>query len=148
MSADSGKLGRWLLVAAAVVIAATVVAAIALMGSPSAQRQSRLDEKRVRDLQRIDRVVGRYLDSHGALPADLATLAAQPGQRLAIADPVDGAPYGYETTGPRTFRLCAGFATDTAQAPGGAPWALEDGWHHGAGRQCFDRRPKQPSRGD
>ena len=132
--------GRWLLVAAAVVVVATIVAAVATMGLPSTQRDIRMDERRVRDLQRIVTAVNGYAGNHGSLPPDLATLAAQPGLRLAIADPVDASPYSYEPIDQRTFRLCAMFTTDTAQPPQAEDAAVPDDWLHGIGRQCFQRK--------
>lgn len=140
-----GTPGRWLAVAAAAVVAATVVAAIFAIGSPATQRQLRLDERRVEDLQHIDMLTRLYAQQRGALPPDLATLAAQPGQRLAVADPVGGERYGYEVTGPRTFRICAVFTTDTAAA-GNARGG--DEWNHAAGRQCFDRKVEADAMAD
>ena len=135
--------GRWLLVAAAVVVVATIVAAVATMGLPSTQRDIRLDERRVRDLQRIDTAVHGYAGSHGSLPPDLATLAAQPGRSLAIADPVDASAYTYEPIDERTFRLCAVFITDTAEPPQAEDARVADEWLHGAGRHCFQRKLKK-----
>lgn len=137
MSADGA--GRRLLIVAGAVVIAVVAVAIAVMGSPSAQRKAKLDDRRVHDLQRIVDAVDRYYEHHDALPPDLATLAAQPGLRLAIADPVDGTPYDYEIAGGRGFRLCATFTTDTADIrPRMRPWS--PAWNHDAGRGCFDRR--------
>jgi hypothetical protein len=135
-------IGRWLLVAAAVVVIATVIAAVATMGLPSTQRDIGLDERRVHDLQRISTSVRSYAETSGALAPDLATVAAQPGHRLAIIDP-GGAPYSYERSGDRTFRLCAVFVTDTAQPPQAEDVRIADEWLHGTGRQCFQRRLKQ-----
>ncbi|MGH8085278.1 MAG: hypothetical protein ACREPV_08365 [Lysobacter sp.] len=145
MSADRStqdRMGRWLAIAASVVVVATVVAAIRVMGSPSAQREMKLDSRRIDDLNHIVQVIEHYAELNNALPADLATLARQPGQRLAITDPVDGAAYGYEVTGKRSYRLCAVFATDTAKTPAmDGRWNADD-WDHGAGRYCFERRAK------
>ena len=140
---SGGGPGRWLLVAAAVVVVATIVAAVATMGLPSTQREIRLDERRVRDLQRIVTAVNGYAEDHGSLPSDLATLAAQPGRRLAIADPVDASPYAYEPIDERTFRLCAVFTTDTAEPPQAEDARVADEWLHGTGRQCFQRKLKK-----
>lgn len=140
--------GRWLLVAAAVVVIATIVAAVTTMGLPSTQRDIRLDERRVHDLQRIVTALHAYAENHGSLPPDLATLAAQPGLNLAIADPVDASPYAYEPTGERTFRLCAVFITDTAEPPQAEDARVADEWLHGAGRQCFQRKLKDRSKKD
>lgn len=131
--------GRWLMIAAGVVVAATLVSAILVMGSPAVQREAKLDQRRIADLTRIDRLADGYFERSGKLPPDLATLANQPGRRLSTADPVDGSPYAYEVTGDRTFRLCAVFATDTAKTFE-APERWADEWNHGAGRQCFDRK--------
>jgi len=132
--------GRWLAIAASAIVVATVAIAIVVMGSPSAQREAKLDSRRIDDLVHIVRVIGNYVEAHGALPPDLATLARQPGQRLSITDPVDGTPYGYEATGERTFRLCAVFASDTARIPAaGGRWSADE-WNHDVGPQCFERK--------
>lgn len=138
-----GMSGRWLAIAATLVVISTVVAAIAIMGPPWTQREARFDRRRMEDLDRIAAAITRYADGHGALPPDLATLAHQPGQRLAIVDPKHRTPYTYAITGARTYRLCATFATDAA-ADGVGFWTRED-WSHGAGRQCFDRRAMHPA---
>lgn len=143
---SESAIGRWLAVAAGVVVLATIIAAIATMGSPSTQRDIRMDERRVGDLERIARAVERYQHRHDVLPPDLATLASEPGQNLAIFDPVDGAAYGYEVTDDDRYRLCAEFITDTGQLPGnGRPMVGED-WLHGRGRQCFDRKLEDASK--
>lgn len=137
---DRGAMGRWLVIVASVVVVATLVAAIIAMGSPSAQRAARLDASRVQDLEQIVQAVDYYVEANGSLPPDLATLANQPGQRLSITDPVDAAPYVYEVTAERAYRLCAVFNTDTAKPRDAAtPW-LGNNWNHGAGRQCFERK--------
>ena len=128
--------GRLLAIVASVVVAATVAAAVVVIGSPAAQRELRIDRHRVQDLQQVAHLLDLYVRRHGRLPPDLQTLAWQPGQRVAIADPVDGAPYGYEPVDARRFRLCARFATDTART---RDVATPDEWSHGAGRHCFDR---------
>lgn len=135
MSTGSG--GRRLAIAASLVAVAAVAAAIAVMESPSIQRKARLDGRRVRDLRHIVNAVDAYVKREKSLPADLTTLAGQPGLRLSIVDSVDGSPYTYEVSGDRTFRLCAVFATDTAKITN-EQWFGDD-WNHGVGRQCFDR---------
>jgi hypothetical protein len=140
------RLGRWLAVAASVVVVLAIVAAIWVMGSPSTQREANLDARRVDDLSHIARLLDDHVSTYGTLPPDLATLAKQPGRRLAIVDPVDGRPYGYEVTGARTYRLCAVFVTDTSEIPAAAgPWRAEQ-WTHGKGRHCFDRRAQSKGR--
>lgn len=143
-----GGPGRWLAIAATAVVVATVATAFFVMDSPSEQREARLDRRRVADLARIARAVHEYARRHDALPRDLPTLAGEPGHRLPITDPKDGTPYAYQVTGARSFRLCAVFATDTAQTPEGVEsWARAD-WSHAAGRQCFDREAAKDSNRD
>ena len=140
-------LGRWLAIAASVVVAMALVAAVWVIGSPSTQRQANLDGRRVDDLNHIGRLLDDHLSAHDALPPNLATLAEQPGRRLSIVDPVDGTPYEYQVTGARTYRLCAVFVTDTSEIPATAgPWRAEE-WAHGTGRHCFNRKVKS-QRGD
>ena len=146
MSASSP--GRWLLIIAGVVLVATLAAAIVVMGSPGTQREQLLDQRRVRDLEAIAGAVNDHAQRYGMLPADLPALAAQPGQQLAITDPVGGMPYEYKITGERAFELCAVFTSDTAQRPADQNRRIQHQWRHAAGRQCFDRKLKSGSNDD
>ena len=135
--------GRLLSIVASVVVAATLVAAITVMDTPAQQREQRVDSRRVDDLQNIGNAVDAYHARNGALPADIGVVMSQPGWNLAAADPVDGQPYAYEILGERSYRLCASFATDTAD--GGQASLVIDAWKHGAGRQCFKREAPPPA---
>ncbi|MFC4726947.1 hypothetical protein [Coralloluteibacterium thermophilus] len=126
--------GRALLAGAAVVVAAVVGAALWVLDTPGAQREMRLDARRVDDLRRIERAVRQYAEETGALPGELSALATQPGRRLDLADPVTGRPYEYERIDARRFRLCAEFLTDTAERGGGG-----QDWPHARGRHCAQR---------
>lgn len=135
---SAGNAGRWLAIAASVVVAATVVMAMLVMGSPGSQRESRLDRKREQDMERIAMVIDLRVKTGQPLPVDLASLAHEPGRRLSITDPATDAPYAYQITGDRNYRLCAVFTTDTAQESRKA-W-IDQNWLHGKGRHCFDRK--------
>lgn len=137
--------GQWLAIAASVVVVATLAAAVAVMGPPSTQRQLKLDQKRVADLQRIARLLESAANRSGALPPDLVAVAHQPGMSVPTGDPLDGSSYGYQVTGERGYRLCATFARDTAQTQDDQWPRIDDEWSHGAGRQCFDREWKPKS---
>ncbi len=128
--------GRMVLGAAAVVVLATLVASLAVIRSPAAEREARLDIRREQDLARIARLVQAHYGRTGELPASLDALAT-PGTGLP-RDPVDGVNYGYQATGERSYRLCARFGTDTAR-DGRQPFG-GDAWLHGSGTHCFDRR--------
>lgn len=138
----SASIGRGLLIAVGAVIVAAIAMAVMKMGGPGAQRQMRLDERRVEDLNRIDQELRSYFDAQKALPPDLARLAAQPGLALSINDPDTTAPYAYQPGQNGHFRLCARFATDTAQGPNQMrdPMPLLDTqWRHPAGDHCYER---------
>lgn len=133
------KLGRRLAIVASIVVLATVVASVWVTGSPSAQREARLDQRRVGDLEHIRDAVRSYTQENGALPADLAELKIQPGISLSTDDPVSGAPYEYVATGERTYQLCARFSTDTALQMPSDYQTRDTHWAHGIGRKCFER---------
>ncbi len=135
---SAGRVGRWLAVAASIVVVATIAAGLLTIGSPSQQRESRFDVKREQDLQAITRAIERRAKAGRPLPTSLDTLAAEPGQRLAVTDPATGEPYDYQTTANDGYRLCAVFSTDTASPSRLA--RVDEDWLHGLGRNCFDRK--------
>lgn len=132
-----GRAGRWIAIVASLVVVATIVAAIAVMGSPSKQRLMRLDERRVVELGNIANQIEAWRNEHGHIPGSLAELAAAPGVRVP-QDPASGRPYGYEVLGASEYRLCAQFDSDTTETEP-QPWSRV-AWAHGIGRQCFTRR--------
>ncbi|ALN61121.1 hypothetical protein GLA29479_235 [Lysobacter antibioticus] len=143
----SAPVGRWLLIAAAVAIAAAVTAAIVVMGGPGAQREAKLDQRRTQELDRINDEVRDYWKRQARLPADLPSLAKQPGVALSTADPVTAAPYRYVAGEAGRFRLCASFATDTGREDAGRRAAADGyprGWRHPAGEHCFELDASKP----
>lgn len=134
----SGHVGRNLLVLAALVILATVAASLWVMGGPGMQREWRMDERRVEQLQRIETFIDDYHRTHQRLPDSLDALATQPGIALDIADPVSGQVYEYQARGPRAYRLCAVFQTDTAKADQARSAAMQARWSHPQGGHCFE----------
>jgi type II secretory pathway pseudopilin PulG len=133
---------RILVTGVSLAVLAAVVAAIIVMGSPTQQRQRRLDERRVQDLSTIATTIGIYASAHEALPPDLSVLGKEPGPRRAPKDPETGAPYEYIVLGTESYQLCAVFVTPSADADTARPYQERDGWTHGAGRQCFERKQK------
>lgn len=129
--------GRTLVVVAGVVIAITVTVAIMQMGAPGAQRQARIDERRVQDLSRIDAAIQAHARQRDALPGTLDGLEPAVHRSLALVDPETGTAYEYAVTGPQHYRLCAVFAVDSAGQPRGD---AVQGWAHPAGQHCFERR--------
>ena len=134
-----GRPGRWLMVAAGVVVIGTVAAALFVMDPPSQQRAERLDRIRIGHLQVLSQRIDLHADVHDQLPGQLGVVARTPGQVL--VDPATGRQYQYEVTGERTYRLCATFETEL-EGPG-VSMPVRDEWRHGAGRQCFDREVEE-----
>ena len=135
---NADRRGRVMAIVASIVVVAAVVAGIASIGLPGEQRQARLDQRRIEDLQRIAEAVELHHREHGQLPADLATAAARPGWDLGLLDPVSGEAYDYRPLQGDRFELCAVFTTDSGERDG-AGWNAPLEWRHGAGRHCFNR---------
>lgn len=130
--------GRGLLIAASVVIVATLVAVIALTPSPTEHRQVQRDAAVLRDLDQLEGAIKRWHRENGQLPPDLVPVVALPGLDLSLA-PSDGAPaYDYLPLDTQRFQLCAHFLTDTADSRYGRQYPGERA--HGAGRHCFTHR--------
>ena len=144
----NAPVGRWMLIAATVIVVGTLAAAFLAMDTPGQVRENRLDLRRVRDLVQLSDAIEAWQRRHGALPASLVELAAQPGVSLPIRDPVDGAAYGYEPGTGSNYRLCAVFTTDTARSdPDRGRLEYYDGkWPHPAGRHCFERKVEAPQK--
>ncbi len=143
MSAQPGRRatpGRWLAIAASVVVIATVVSALIAIGPPAQQRKVALDARRAHELLSLANAIDIRADRDDRLPAALTALEGA-GQWLSIKDPASGAPYDYAITGDNTYRLCAVFATATRPADAEGGWGGE-AWSHPAGRYCFERKAK------
>ena len=143
----SAPVGRWMLIAATVIVAGTLVAAFLAMDTPGQVRDRNLDQRRVGELDELSDAIGRWQGEHDKLPASLAELAAQPGVSLPIRDPVSGTVYGYEPGTGSKYRLCAVFATDTAKRDPRDMFGYPDPrWPHPAGRHCFERKVEAPQK--
>jgi hypothetical protein len=134
--------GRNLLIAATLIVVATLVAALWVMDSPSKQRDRRIDERRVSELGAIVEAIDDWARLKGQMPASLAELAAQPGSSLILVDPVDGKAYGYEVVSIFAYKVCATFATSTSdrRRDTNRYRTYNDEWMHPVGRHCFDRK--------
>jgi hypothetical protein len=133
-TAPASRLGRWLAIAASLVMVATIVAAIAATGTPSERRMVKLDDRRVDDLRALETAVDEHFKQHARLPDGLAEVGRKPGNTLSLVDPDTGAPYVFVPGVGRHYQLCAVFATDT----GVTSEENASEWQHGIGRHCFN----------
>jgi len=128
-----------------------------LAGTPGYQRDVRLDEKRVQDLQSIQYEIIEYWRSKEKLPEKLTDLERDVHYFEIPVDPETEEGYEYSVANTLTFEVCATFATESKQDVG-YPYAIDWGdryvqWGHTAGRVCFERtidpdfyREKSPQR--
>ena len=142
-SPSTGVGARVLLGAAILIVATAVAAGVLVLRTPAEERALRLDERRVQDLQGIERAIERRWLAQPHLPATLDELARQTAPPLAAADPVTGSAYEYRAVSRTQYELCASFA---AASPGLAEGQPRDFWSHAAGRECFrvEARALQP----
>lgn len=137
-----------------------------IIGSPAKQRQLRLDNRRVEDLQNIQSQVINFWQQKEKLPANLEELKNPlTGYSLPVEPEFEkGKKYEYVVKGPMTFELCATFSQPIPKGwreygeggiyptmpyyqkdmmgassypyPGGG---VNESWEHEAGRTCFER---------
>ncbi|MDO8481573.1 MAG: DUF5671 domain-containing protein [bacterium] len=139
---------------AALVVVIAIIAGFFIMGSPSAIRMYKLDDRRVNDLTSIQWQIVNYYQQKEKLPATLTNLNDSISGYIAPIDPESKTQYTYEVTGNLSFKLCATFDAETQAdsnsrgmtvaipAPMGAKGGLgleQSTWKHTAGEVCFDR---------
>ena len=155
--------------AAGTAVVAAVAVGLVLLGPPSQERERRIDDRRVADLNGIAAAANLYWTRHGRLPASLDELAAEPGPTISTSDPTSSEMYGYRALDDGRYEVCATFAADSGAPtrsssviqrscqgchgpdspaatrvddPVAAHLGLRDLWAHGAGRQCFQMRAR------
>ena len=115
------------------------------MGSPSLQRELRIDETRRQNLDAIQMQVVSYWQGNTKLPDTLDALS-NPLQGFTVPqDPETAAAYEYKKKDEHSFEVCATFAQPLARAQGGEYYPTMPGltdasnWQHDAGHTCFTR---------
>lgn len=149
---------------ATVLVVAAIWYAFTVMGSPALQRQLRMDDRRIGDLQSIQSAVITYWQQKEKIPTALSELA---NPLSGFSMPVDpefetGASYEYHAKTDTSFELCATFSQPIPKgwreySGGGvmpmvayqdkavsaiAPYpgvGMNESWDHQAGRTCFTR---------
>ncbi len=145
------------------VVLGTVIGGFFIVGSPAHQRDVRLDNQRVSDLQNTQSQIINYWQQKEQLPEKLDDLRDNISGFVPPMDPETGVEYEYKISdwcpptadcvgdGPNpTFELCATFkvasvgadATSRYSKPmpvgfSGDPYSQN--WSHEAGRACFER---------
>ncbi|WBU62842.1 hypothetical protein [Paracoccus aerodenitrificans] len=102
---DTRNISAGLIAALAAVL---VIAGLILSGGPGQARQEYRDRIRVQNLTQLSENILCLAQDEGALPDAPSVTVNCPGP-LTPRDPFTDAPYRYEITGDRNFRLCATF---------------------------------------
>ena len=165
LRAKEGKVGMIFGGVGILLVALAVVYSFAIMGSPAKQRQLRLDERRVGDLQNIQYQIINYWQQKEKLPKNLTELANPlSGYSLPVPPEFEkGEKYEYVVKGKLTFELCATFALPMPKGwreyskgvmpmpypayerdmavsyPYPYPGGVNESWDHQVGRTCFER---------
>ena len=128
---------RALVIAAVVVVVATVGYSIYVIGTPGQQRDLRLDQQRIGDLRNISNNIDTYLELNEEMPTSLFEMMGPKYHIRSIEDPETGAPYAYRIIDGTDYELCAVFATDSPERQAERRPFSESIWDHGPGRTCF-----------
>ena len=128
---------RALVIAAVVVVVATVGYSIYVIGTPGQQRDLRLDQQRIDDLRNISNNINTYLELNEEMPTSLFEMMGPKYYVRSIEDPETGAPYAYRIIDGTDYELCAVFATASPERQAERRPFSESIWDHGPGRTCF-----------
>ena len=138
--------------ASSVAVLAMLISGFFIVGSPAHQRDIRMDERRVSDLQTIQYQIINYWQLKDQLPIELALLEDDiTGFRVPM-DPETGSDYEYIVKGDLEFNLCGNFTLKSNVDSNensriampyvydhGYPAKVSEVWDHESGRACFDR---------
>lgn len=124
------------------VVGVAVVVGFWVAGSPTQERQRKIDAQRVSDLMSIQWSLVSYWQAKQMLPESLAKASTGIEPTIFPHDPVTGVEYGYARHGTTTIELCATFDTaDQGNADMNGyptiPTRVFDVWSHPAGYYCF-----------
>lgn len=115
-------------IATLIIIAAAIVWAISVVGTPETARNRELDKRRISDIQRIRLAIDRYYEDKGELPSRLEELELQ---KRILQDPETGNLYGYEILNSKNYQLSATFANKaTEDSYYSKIWGHPAGVHH------------------
>ncbi len=152
----------FLLTLSSVLVIFAIVYGFVIMGGPGSQRNLRLDQKRIEDLQSIQYQVITFWQQKEKLPASLEELKNPISNFMVPQDPefAKGLSYEYKKVSDKSFELCGTFTlpipegyvensgyagimpTRDVAAPSTSvayPGGTNDSWYHEAGRTCFER---------
>ncbi len=142
------KITKSVAIATSAIILISIISGFFIVGSPTYQRNIRLDNQRVSDLQNIQYQIINYWTQKGKIPTTIADLQDPISGFIAPLDPLSKTPYTYNVKGDRTFELCATFVEASNNETNSGVMrpmmypektGISDVWTHNAGTVCFER---------
>ncbi len=157
------KLTWWIAIKSSILVLAAIVWAFCVMGSPMSQRDLRLDQRRIEDLQSIQWQVVSFWQQREKLPVTLQEMTDPISSYMVPKDPEfqKGKVYEYKKLADMKFELCATFALPMPEGwveygkgyggvmpmrdiavssmPYPGPGSMGESFDHEAGRTCFER---------
>lgn len=145
--AKNPSYARYVNYAVGLLVVLTIVAGFFIIGTPQSQRELRIDNERISDLQNIQYQIVNYWQQKESLPATLDDLRDPLSGAEIPVDPITNEPYKYKRNSPLDFSLCATFTTEGTDPYGARSIAKpvayggvsSDTWNHGKGEVCFER---------
>jgi len=127
-------------------VAVAVIAGFFVAGSPQKERERKLDQQRISDLQNIQSQIVFFWQQKNRLPSDLDELTDNISGYVSPRDPETNASYEYVALDSLKFKLCASFKAPgealeqpAMVEPGGSAIDVSQSWQHQAGHVCFER---------
>jgi hypothetical protein len=136
------KIIAWFIIT---LVLASIIIGFVVMGSPMKQRERKIDNQRITDLQSIFYSVENYYREFRTMPKVLEDLK---GMSVSMAtfpiDPATREPYIYEYSEGTRFKLCATFSEPlegvySNQVTPYYAYGMNNDWDHSAGYYCFIR---------
>jgi len=133
--------GKIIAIASSSILIIILAFGFVLAGSPAHQRQVRIDEQRVVDLQSIQSQIFAYWTSKEMLPENLSDLEQDVSYFVLPKDPETGENYVYQIIDQYNFQLCATFSTETVEQSLQYKdyYSPSESWVHPVGYTCFER---------
>lgn len=125
-------------IGSAVAVLAVIVLGFLVLGSPAYQKNRRLDNRRVSDLNSIYYGINSYVAANRSLPNSLSQLENTYVFDVP-EDPATNQPYEYRVLSSGSYELCATFATESDPRTNESIVSkeIQSFYSHGEGRQCF-----------
>jgi hypothetical protein len=127
-----------------ILVIAIFVSAWFFVESPREERQRRVDEVLLRNMNSLENAVNSYYENNKRLPNDIEELKSHRyfyAQRFEeMVDPETKEPIVYQKVGDQEFEMCAAFRTSTftqEESPVIAIYTSYDTREHEAGYQCL-----------